>query len=93
MRDNESAVRRSERINLRIEPEADVLLRQAAHLQHKTLSAFIVEASLLRAQQVLDAERRLALHAREFARVLDDLEKPGHVVGPLLEAAERVARS
>jgi uncharacterized protein (DUF1778 family) len=90
MSDDQRAIRRSERINLRVEPEADVLLRAAARAQHKSLSAFIIDASVQRAQQVLDAERRLVLHAREFARVLDELDKPAQVVVPLLEAAERL---
>jgi uncharacterized protein (DUF1778 family) len=61
-------VRRSERINLRVEPETDELLRAAARVEHKSLSAFIVESALDRARQVIDAERRLALSSAEFDR-------------------------
>ena len=63
MSGREAAARRSERINLRVEPEADELLRAAARAQHKSLSAFMVESALERAQQVMDAERRIVLQA------------------------------
>jgi uncharacterized protein (DUF1778 family) len=91
MSDQEAASRRSERINLRVGAEADHLLRAAAHAQHKSLSAFMVESALDRAQQVMDAERRIVLQAEEFDRIVDELERPGRVVTPLVEVAERDA--
>ena len=57
-------VRRSERINLRVEPETDELLRAAARVEHKSLSAFMVESALDRARQVMDAERRTRAEQR-----------------------------
>jgi len=83
-------VRRSERINLRVEPETDQLLRAAARVEHKSLSAFMVESALDRARQVMDAERRLALSREEFDRVLEELDRPPQVIPPLLELAQRV---
>jgi len=91
MSGREAAARRSERINLRVEPEADELLRAAARAQHKSLSAFMVESALERAQQVMDAERRIVLQADEFDRIVEELERPGRVVAPLVEVAERAA--
>jgi len=88
--DGQDAVaRRSERINLRVEPEADDLLRAAARTQHKSLSAFMVEAALERAQQVMDAERRIVLMAEEFDRIVEELERPGRVLTALVDVAER----
>jgi uncharacterized protein (DUF1778 family) len=84
-------VRRSERINLRVEPETDELLRAAARVEHKSLSAFMVESALDRARQVMDAERRLALSSAEFDRVLEELDRPPQVIPQLLELAERVS--
>lgn len=85
-------MRRSERINLRVEPQAGEQLRAAARVEHKSLSAFMVEAALDRARQVMDAERRLALSSEEFDRVLEELDRPPQVIPPLLELAHRVSR-
>ena len=79
------------RINLRVEPEADEILRAAAHAQHTSLSAFMLESALERAQQVLDAERRLVLRAEEFDRIMEELDRPGRVVTPLMGVAERAS--
>ena len=89
MNGQDAVARRSERINLRVEPEADDLLRAAARTQHKSLSAFMVEAALQRAQQVMDAERRIVLMAEEFDRIVEELERPGRVLTALVDVAER----
>jgi uncharacterized protein (DUF1778 family) len=93
MTTGESVARRSERINLRLEADADDILRAAANSQHQSLSAFILEAALDRAQQVLDSERRLVLQAEEFDRIMDELERSGRAVGPLLRAAGEATSS
>jgi uncharacterized protein (DUF1778 family) len=93
MSDHESGPRRSERINLRVEPEADELLRAAARAQHKSLSAFMVESALERAREIMDVERRIVLQAEEFDRIIDELERPGRVITPLVEVARRPPRS
>ena len=51
----------------------------------------MVESALERAQQVMDAERRIVLQAEEFDRIVEELERPGRVVTPLVEVAERAA--
>ena len=84
-------VARTARINLRVEPEADELLRYAASRQHKSLSAFLLDSALERAREVLEEDRQVVLQVEEFNRVLDELDRPAHVVGPLLRLAERVA--
>jgi uncharacterized protein (DUF1778 family) len=87
-----TATRRSQRINLRVDSEADELLRAAARLERKSLSAFMVESALNRAHEVLDAERRLEIRAEEFDRIVDELDRPGRVVTPLLKLVARVSR-
>jgi uncharacterized protein (DUF1778 family) len=87
-----TATRRSQRINLRVDSEADELLRAAARLERKSLSAFMVESALNRAHEVLDAERRLEIRAEEFDRIVDELDRPGRVITPLLKLVARVSR-
>jgi len=91
MADRVQAVRRSQRINLRVEAEADELLRAAARLERKSLSSFLLESALERAHQVLEAERRLELRAEEFDRIVDELDRPARVVTPLLKLVVRGA--
>jgi uncharacterized protein (DUF1778 family) len=82
---------RSERINLRVDPEVDALLREAAALEHKSLSAFLLDAARERAQRTVDTYRRIEVSAEEFDRLEAELERPAQVVEPLLRLAERVA--
>lgn len=89
---DETSRRRSERINLRVEAEVDVYLRKAASLEHKSLSAFILDAACDRARTVVEEQRRIQLGAAEFARVLDELDRPAEVVAPLLVLVERAAK-
>lgn len=89
MRD--SSTTRSARINLRVDPAADELLRSAAGVLHKSLSAFMLDSSLERAHQVMDEDRRLVLQAVEFERLLEQLDRPARVVPALVRLAERVA--
>jgi len=81
--------RRSGRINLRVDPEVDEFLRLAASIEHKTLSSFLLDAAWERARRTVDEQQRIILTQAEFARVLDDLDRPAEVVAPLLELAKR----
>ena len=51
----------------------------------------MVESALERAQQVMDAERRIVLQAQEFDRIVDELERPGRILPPLVDVAQRAA--
>lgn len=88
----ESLSRRSERIALRVDPQADSVLRRAASVEHKSLSAFMLESALEHAYKVIEEEQRLVLKAEEFERVMAELDRPAQVVEPLLKLAEKVAR-
>ena len=83
---------RSGRISLRVDPETDGLLRCAADLEHKTLTAFMIDAAWSHARDVIEDQQRIALTSAELARVLDELERPAEVVMPLLHLAEQVVK-
>jgi uncharacterized protein (DUF1778 family) len=89
---DETSRRRSERINLRVEPEVDEVLRHAASLEHKSLSAFMLDAACERARAVVEEQRRIELSAEEFTRVLDELDRPAQVVAPIVALVERAAK-
>ena len=90
---DEARPRRTERINVRVEPEVDALLREAAALEHKSLSAFLLDAARERAQRLVDSQRRIEVSGAEFSRLLDEIDRPAEVVPPLVALAERVARN
>ena len=85
------SAKRSERIHLRVEPEVDSLLRNAAQIEHKSLSSFMLDASLERARHTVTEHQRFVVSNSEFIRVLDELDRPAEVVEPLLKLAHRVA--
>lgn len=91
MTENPGTAARSERIALRVSPELDDLLRSAARLEHKTLSAFVLDAAARQARTVVEERRRIDVSIAEFERVLDELDQPARVVAPLLQLVERVA--
>lgn len=82
---------RSERINLRVSPDVDRLLREAAAARHQSLTSFLLDAACAKAHEALDEARRLRLSADTFNRVLDELEVPGEVVAPLRDLFLRTA--
>lgn len=77
---------------MRVDPETDGFLRSAADLEHKTLTAFVLDAASSRARVVIQEHQRLAVSSAELGRVLDELERPAEVVPSLLHLAEQVAK-
>jgi len=65
-----AASQRSERINLRVAPEVEAVLREAAALRHKTLSAFLLDAAYEQAQATIEEGRRLRVRTETFERLL-----------------------
>jgi len=57
------ANKRTDRIDLRIHPQAKKALQVAASLRHKTVSEFIVESALSAADEVLANSRHFGLDA------------------------------
>lgn len=84
--------RRTSRISLRVDPQVDEDLRYAAALEHKTLTAFMLDAARDRAEQTVSRRRVMELSEADLVRVLDELDRPGEVVEPLVKVAERVMR-
>ncbi|MDR2934764.1 MAG: DUF1778 domain-containing protein [Candidatus Adiutrix sp.] len=69
-----SSPSKTERINLRASPAAKTLLQEAAEACQKSVSEFILEASLTQAQQALADRRIFKLDEKawkEFQRILD----------------------
>jgi len=58
--------KRSDRIDLRIDPKAKEALQAAALLKHKTVSEFILENAISAANEVLADRRHFVLNAEQW---------------------------
>jgi uncharacterized protein (DUF1778 family) len=82
-------VRRTQRINVRLSPEALNTLREAADSQQQDLTSFVLGAALDRARGVLVEERLLRLTPHEVQQLEASLDRDPEVNTVL---ATRLAR-
>lgn len=82
---------RSERLNMRLSPEALATIREAASAQQQDVSAFVLGAAMERAREVLLRDRVIKLTPREVDQVEAALNEEATVV-PELAAAIAAAR-
>ena len=83
---------RSERINLRLSETAKRHIEQAAHVEGKTVSAFIVSSALENADKTVRRHETVALAREDAARFLDALSDPPPPNDRLRAALEEHAR-
>lgn len=60
---------RSERLNMRLSPEALATIREAASAQQQDVSAFVLGAAMERAREILLRDRVLQLTPRDLDQV------------------------
>lgn len=82
---------RSERLNMRLSPEALATIREAASAQQQDVSAFVLGAAMERARDVLLRDRVMKLTPREVDQVEAALNEDATVI-PELAAAIAAAR-
>ena len=73
---------RTERLNLRLDPATDALLREAAALAGTSLTAFLLDAGREAARRVIDDHHRLVLSREAVARLREEPpapRRPAHV--------------
>jgi uncharacterized protein (DUF1778 family) len=81
---------KSERIEMRTDPESGTKIAQAAEIEHKSVSAFILDAATTAADRVLARTDHVVMPADEFDALLQSLDDPGEA--PALNALARRAR-
>ncbi len=85
---------RSERINLRLTEMAKRRIEQAASVEGKTVSAFIVSSALENAEKTVRRHETIALAREDAMRFFDALSDPpppnDHLRAALEEHARRV---
>lgn len=83
------AAPRSEKLDLRLTPQAKQALRMAAEASHKTLSDFVMESALTKADEVLAERRIISMDAEGWQAFQAALDAPPRKLPRL----ERLARS
>jgi uncharacterized protein (DUF1778 family) len=73
---NTSIVIRTDRIDVRTNPEVKSVIERAAQLSHKSVSAYILESALQRAQEEIHETERLILSGTERESFFSALANP-----------------
>ena len=77
------------RVNLRVAPADDVLLRQAAELLGETLSEFLIESGRERAERLVADRTRFVLDEVAWTAFNEALDRPAEVKPELRELFAR----
>lgn len=67
---------KSDRLNLRVTSQMRRLLQLAADLENKNLTAFVLDAARLRAEQALADRSRFSVPPEQFQAFMAALERP-----------------
>jgi uncharacterized protein (DUF1778 family) len=76
--------RRSEKLDLRITPAAKLALQAAAAVAHRSVSEFVLESALARADEALADRRTFGLNAPQWKAFVVALDAPPRAL-PRLE--------
>lgn len=87
-----TASARSERLNMRLSPDALATIREAAAAQQQDVSAFVLGAAMEHAREVLLRDRVLQLTPRELDHVDSALDAEPRVVPELAALIAAVRR-
>jgi len=71
-----ASTQRSEKLDIRISPEAKHMLQEAAHERHTTISQFVLESALGAAREVLAERNRIGLDSAQWTAFLKALDAP-----------------
>jgi uncharacterized protein (DUF1778 family) len=71
-----SAKRREERLEVRLTPKAKFMLKRAASVERKTVSAFILDKGLAAAAETLAERRDFGLTAKQYDQFVAALDAP-----------------
>jgi uncharacterized protein (DUF1778 family) len=79
---------RRHRLEVRVTPEQDALIRQAADLEDTTVTAFLLDTVTARARGVVRKHQDLLLSGPAFDSFIAELDKPATPVPELVELFE-----
>ena len=70
------ASNRTSKLDLRLSPEAKRTLNAAALAQHRSVSQFVLDSALARAEETLAHRRRFELEAEQWSAFMAALDAP-----------------
>lgn len=76
---------RRHRLEVRVTPEQDALIRQAADLEDTTVTAFVLDTVTSRAKRLVKQREEVVLSNHAFDRFIAELDKPAKPVPELVE--------
>ncbi len=76
---------RRHRLEVRVTPEQDALIRQAADLEDTTVTAFMLDTVTSRAKGVVKRHQDLVLSNEAFDRFIAELDEPANPVPELVD--------
>ena len=79
----------TQRLELRLRPEADRQIREAAAIAQTSVSKFLLDAGLERAQEIIDEQRTWRISESFFEELLSALDAPPVFNPALAKAAQR----
>lgn len=68
--------RRRDRLEVRLSPKAKSMLKRAASVERKTVSAFILDKGLTAAAETLAGRHEFRLSAKQYDALVADLDAP-----------------
>ncbi len=71
-----SSSQRSDKLDIRISPEAKRILQEAARARHTTISQFVIDSALITANEVLAERRRIGLDSEQWTAFMTALDAP-----------------
>jgi uncharacterized protein (DUF1778 family) len=70
------ASQRSDKLDIRISPEAKRILQEAARERHTTISQFVIDSALATANDVLAERTRIGLDSEQWTAFMAALDAP-----------------
>jgi len=71
-----AATQRSDKLDIRISPEAKRILQEAARERHTTISQFVIDSALATANEVLAERNRIGLTSEQWTAFMAALDAP-----------------
>jgi len=82
---------RTRRVEMRVDPESGAKIAQAAEIEHKSVSSFVLDAATAAADRVLARIDHVIMPAEQFDALLQSLDTPGEAP-TLRKVAQRPRR-
>jgi uncharacterized protein (DUF1778 family) len=87
-----TAEQRDRRWTFRVKSRSDAIVREAATLAGQSMTAFVEESAVVRAESVIAEHQAIMLSPEEFSRFVDALDEAPVAVPQLVDLFSRPSR-